>query len=143
MLDESDLADLVKYDANVHTVARPVFLKYFLSPAVVTTLIARRGNDIVGYACVQPVWGNKRHIGPVFAAKDAIGKMLLNKILNIVPNETEAVIAFPARNSITVNVLENHEFMAKYHLTRMHKTTTIYLPLENVFTITETDTSLI
>ena len=143
VLDESDLADLVKYDANIHTVARPVFLKYFLSPAVVTTLIARRGNDIVGYACVQPVWENTRHIGPVFADEDAIGKMLLNNILNIVPNETEAVIAFPAQSSITINVLENHKFVAKYHLTRMHKTTPIDLPLEKVFTITETDTSLI
>ena len=143
VFDESDLADLVKCDANIHTVARPVFLKYSLSPAVVTTLISRKGNDIVWYACVQPVWGNTHHIGPVFADEDAVGKMVINKILNIVPDETETVIAFPAQSSITFNVLENHEFMAKYHLTRMHKTKPIDLPLEKVFTITETDTSLI
>ena len=139
----SDLPALVTYDVKYHLVERPVFLDQFLCPAVTTTFIARRNDVIIGYGCVQPVGDNTSQVGPVFADEDNVGELLLNNLFNVVPTKANIIFFCPKYNTITVDVLKEHDFRLIGKYVRMHKGKCPALLIDNVYAMTEPDTSLI
>ena len=140
----SDLTELVKYDVKYHLVERPVFLDQYLCPAVTTTFIARRDDVIIGYGCVQPVVEeNTFHLGPLFADDDDVAELLFNHIFNTIPNEGAILFSFPKQNKKVEDVLLQHAVKVRVKYFSMCRGKRLTFSLGNIYSMTETDASLI
>ena len=139
----SDLPELVKYDVKYQLAERPVFLDQYLCPAVATAFIARRDDVIVGYGCVHPVGENTFQAGPVFADGDKVGELLLNSLFNVVSQKGNILLLCAKNNQKTEDVLKKHDFRLIEKYFRMNKGKIPAILFDNVYAMTDADTSLI
>ncbi|XP_013386969.1 uncharacterized protein LOC106156318 isoform X2 [Lingula anatina] len=81
---------LLKYDTEIHTIPRPMFLEKYLARPSSKSFVAvnKKSGDITGYTIVQPGQTAYR-IAPLFADSFLISKLLLQKALRSIPKDAE------------------------------------------------------
>ncbi|XP_013386970.1 uncharacterized protein LOC106156319 [Lingula anatina] len=81
---------LLKYDTEIHTIPRPMFLEKYLARPSSKSFVAinKKSGDITGYTSVQPGQTAYR-MAPLFADSLLISKLLLQKALQSIPKDAE------------------------------------------------------
>ena len=104
--DNDMMECLVNYDTQIHTCSREKFLKAFLKPDKVTTIVVLEEGSIMGYGCVDKMHGSFYCIGPVYANRYEVAHALLNKLIQSVPNNANVFFfAYENNETFTYNVI--------------------------------------
>ena len=143
---EDALSELVAYDATVHQVGRPIFLKQFLKPNISSAWMAKRSGRIIGYGSIQTVLGNgdskMQHVGPVFADEVDVARALFNRLLTLVPEDHAVTMDVPLKCDLGQEVVKTHGLGRELNCTRMYNRGLVQFPMEKVFAHTTPDVSL-
>jgi ribosomal protein S18 acetylase RimI-like enzyme len=93
--ESADLDAIVAYDRPRFGGDRRVLLELLVNAPEVTTLLARTGDEIGGYACVR---SDESRIGPMLAETPAIAAALLRQAFDLMPHALDARLNLPPNN---------------------------------------------
>lgn len=134
---------LLAYDTSVHIFERKQFLKQWVNPEVTTCVAAMRGDDMVGYGCIQPMKVGGHHLGPVLAEEPEVGEAILTHLAKSIPEGEHLGLDIPTLNEISRKFVKRHKFQCDLRFTRMMNKASFDVSMSNVFAITTLGVSLL
>ena len=135
--------DVLDYDTTIQTVEREAFLQQWLDTDVTTTFLARCDGHVIGYGCIQPMEGGGYHVGPLFADRPHVGRVLFNKLALAVPEDAELGVEIASSQNLSQSLVAEHSFKHRSDSRRMYNRAVLDIPLDKVFFLTTCTISLV
>lgn len=140
--EDSLFDDVMDYDSEVHTIEREAFLQQWIDCDITTTLVAKCEDKVIGYGCIQPKEGHGYHIGPIFADRPVVAKVLFNNLALSVPEDVEIGVELAGHHKVCQEIVEQHGFKHMNDSRRMFNRWVVDIPVQKVFFITTCAISL-
>jgi GNAT superfamily N-acetyltransferase len=126
--------DLVAYDAEIFSAARPDFLTPWLSQEGATAFALPGGDGIAGYGVVRPCFEGYK-IGPLFADTPAAAEALLDGLLAAVP-DVPVFFDVPEPNPAAVALARGRGMVQVFETARIYRGAPPNVPLDRVYGVT-------
>jgi GNAT superfamily N-acetyltransferase len=104
-ISEADFDQLLRYDEAIFRAPRAEFLRRWLFRPEGRAVLARRSDEVAGYAAMRPAREGYR-VGPLFADEPAIASRLLEALTIAVPAGSRVFIDVPLGNGAAVQLAE-------------------------------------
>ena len=140
--DESHLAKILDYDAQLYPYDRRKYMKGVMQEKEMVVKVALEGEAVVGYAVLSPsIEGLGYHIGPLYAESTDIAKALMREVCLAKPEVAKKGVFMEGAepNDKRVEFEEFSSVKIGYKLQKMFTKHEMALPLQKVFSLANTD----
>jgi len=134
IISESDIADILKYDAECFGFPRPQFLIPWLNQPNSFSFKYVENGLLKGYTVLRKT-GKGYKICPLFADDQYVAEELYKACLNKVPNEL-VYIDIPMNNKLAIDLVNKYQTTFIFECARMYLNKPPSIPYSKIFGIT-------
>lgn len=133
---------VIAYDAEIHTIPRPVYINNWAQNEAAKTYVAMKGSHVCGYGVLkQTDAGYKMY--PLYADDPKIAKALFCKLALHIPSGSDLIFTQPIENENANEFVAGNHLTTYLSMTRLYNRRNVPVDIKRVYSVSTTEYGIV
>ncbi|XP_069131610.1 holothin acyltransferase-like [Argopecten irradians] len=134
--------DVIAYDAEIHTIPRPVYISNWAQNEAAKTYVAFRGGRVCGYGVLKT--GDTGHkLYPLYADDNTVAMALFSKLVSHIPRGSDLIFTQPIENEEANRIVAGNNLTTYLSMTRLYNKRNVPVDIKRVYSVSTTEYGIV